>query len=393
MMQNQATMSTIDATDVSRRKWDVIVAGAGPAGSVAARQLALRGVAVLLVDKAEFPRRKVCGCYLSGSALATLQSIGLGNLCHQSGAPCVTRVRIGTQGRTVCLTLPAGAALSRETLDTALAKSAVDAGAELLCHTAATVGRLTSSGRSFDLKCGNQSVASSARMIVVADGVGGQSLKDCSDVRFKVATRSRVGIAAMTDTLPDGYVTGTIHMAIGRAGYVGALQLETGSLDVAAALDPTVLKHFSPGELAQKIVDESGLPRLDGLEQVRWRGTPPLTRTPTRPGASRLLLIGDAAGYVEPFTGEGMSWAIASGCAVVPFVLESLSSGSDDLAKSWGTEHRRLLGSRQRLCRLLTRGLRSPLLAGVSVRTLAMLPSLATPFINRLNRPPSLESA
>ena len=60
--------------------WDAVVIGAGPAGSMTARELARLGRKVLLVDKAAFPRGKVCGCCLSGSALTTLRSVGLGGL-------------------------------------------------------------------------------------------------------------------------------------------------------------------------------------------------------------------------------------------------------------------------------------------------------------------------
>src|SRR5207253_6673651 len=77
---------TVTLDEVARRTWPVLVVGAGPAGATAARELARRGVEVLLVDRAMFPRWKVCGCCLNGNALATLERIGLGNLPRQQGA-------------------------------------------------------------------------------------------------------------------------------------------------------------------------------------------------------------------------------------------------------------------------------------------------------------------
>ena len=60
--------------------WDALVIGAGPAGSVAARELARRGCRVLLVDKATFPRPKVCGCCVNGAAIRALERLGLGHV-------------------------------------------------------------------------------------------------------------------------------------------------------------------------------------------------------------------------------------------------------------------------------------------------------------------------
>ena len=99
MINQDSLAATCSLADAESRRWDVLVVGAGPAGSIAARQLAAGGSTVLLVDKAEFPRRKVCGCYLNGSAMATLQGVGLGSLCRRLGAPTITGIRMGTRGR------------------------------------------------------------------------------------------------------------------------------------------------------------------------------------------------------------------------------------------------------------------------------------------------------
>lgn len=71
---------------MSRPDWDVIVVGAGPAGALAARQLATQQLKVLLVEKQAFPRWKVCGSCLNGHALKSLESAGLGDLPAQLGA-------------------------------------------------------------------------------------------------------------------------------------------------------------------------------------------------------------------------------------------------------------------------------------------------------------------
>ena len=72
--------SRATARDVSDTTWDVVVVGAGPAGSMAALEIARRGRSVLLVDKASFPRYKVCGCCLNARALSLLELADLGGL-------------------------------------------------------------------------------------------------------------------------------------------------------------------------------------------------------------------------------------------------------------------------------------------------------------------------
>ena len=104
--------------------WDAVVIGAGPAGAVTARGLARRGRSVLLVDKATFPRAKVCGGCLNGAALAALAAAGLGHVPAACGAVPLDRVRVAAGRRTATLPLPAGAAVEREPFDFALLNEA-----------------------------------------------------------------------------------------------------------------------------------------------------------------------------------------------------------------------------------------------------------------------------
>src|SRR5882724_2418075 len=77
---------SLSALTMAQRSWEVIVIGAGPAGAMAAYELARRSLRVLLVDKSAFPRPKVCGCCLNGQALALLQTRGLGHVINDHGA-------------------------------------------------------------------------------------------------------------------------------------------------------------------------------------------------------------------------------------------------------------------------------------------------------------------
>jgi len=177
-------------------------------------------------------------------------------------------------------------------------------------------------------------------------------------------------------------------MACGRAGYVGLVRLEDGRLDVAAAFDPGALRRLGgPARAATGVIAEVGWPVPAGLAAGPWRGTPGLTSRPERIGAERLFVLGDAAGYVEPFTGEGIAWALTSARALCPLALRAVERWDPGFPALWAALHRRALGPR-RLCHATARLLRSPLLTGVLVRLLANVPALAGPIVQALNRHP-----
>src|SRR5262245_37868697 len=104
--------------------WDVAVVGAGPAGSVAAAELARRRASVLLVEAATLPRPKVCGCCLNGGGLAAVEAAGLSGVPAGLRAVPVARFRLGAGGRRAEVPLPTGVAVSREAFDTELAREA-----------------------------------------------------------------------------------------------------------------------------------------------------------------------------------------------------------------------------------------------------------------------------
>jgi menaquinone-9 beta-reductase len=377
--------ATLRLADAAERAWDVLVIGAGPAGSILARQLAQLGRRVLLVDRASFPRPKVCGCCLSGSTLAALRRIGLGDLPLRLGATPLQSVLLASGSRSATLPLPDGAALSREAFDAALVREAIAAGAAFLPETRASGSSIDAEGRRVECRAASGDRAVQAAIVVAADGLSGRSLVK---ERAVVRRGSRIGAGAIAAVAPCFFEPGVVYMACGDRGYVGLVRLEDGRLDVAAALDPAEVRRCGgPGQAAALVLARTGWPAIEGLTALSWRGTPPLTRFRRRLGAERLFIAGDAAGYVEPFTGEGIAWALNSAIALAPIVDRAVAVWGPSHLAEWAALHRRLVGRRQRSCAVVARVLRSPFLTWVSIRTLALLPNLARPFVRQLNRP------
>ena len=111
-----------------------------------------------------------------------------------------------------------------------------------------------------------------------------------------------------------------------------------------------------------------------------------MTRRPAAIAGPGWFAVGDAAGYVEPFTGEGIGWALASAVALAPIAAAAVD-GRSDAARAWRTAYDALIRRRQVGCRLVAAALRRPRLVAAAVRLLARFPTPAGPVLRGLNRP------
>lgn len=375
------------------RHWDVVVVGAGPAGALAAYDLARRGLAVLLVEKRRFPRWKVCGCCLNGQARSVLASVGLGELIDGQGGVPLDQIHVGLGGRQAHFPLPDGRALSRERFDQALVQAAIAAGARFRPRTSARLGAADARGRTVQLReagCrGQQHVR--AAVVLVAAGLAHRCLDGEPHTGVHIQPRSRVGAGCVLPAGTRHFSPGCIHMAVGRRGYVGLVRLEDGRLDLAAALDrPLLTEAGGPAAAAAVVLEQAGFPVPAGLDAASWQCTPALTRQATPLAGERFLVLGDAAGYVEPFTGEGMGWALTAAAAAAPLVLAGVQHWQPALERRWRQTLQRQVGRRQRLCRGVAALLRHPAAASALFQLSRQLPPLPRGLIHRLNHPPAV---
>ncbi len=377
--------TTLTLDDAAGQTWDILVIGAGPAGVMVAYEAVATGARVLLVDRARFPRQKVCGCCLNGASLELLNQVGLGELPHQLGAPKLHEFQLAHQGRIAKLPLDGGVSLSRERFDAALIWAAVGRGVEFLGGTHALVQEVESGVRQTKLRVDNRSAVASARIVVVASGLGASCFNRQHDDQRITTRSSRIGAGTVLSDSSVDIRSGSVCMACHRYGYVGLVRLEDGRLDVAAALDGVVVKRSTIDQIVSRIIDESGLPLPKNLERANWHGTAKLSQRRDHVAGDRYFVVGDAACYVEPFTGEGIAWALATGKAVTPFALESLTTGTTTSGPAWEAKHRALMRPRMRLCRTISYLLREPAIIGLAVRLLVRSPGLARPIIRSLN--------
>ena len=372
--------------DATGRVRDVVVVGAGPAVTIPRA-----GLDVLLVERRSFPRYKVCGGYLNAHALAALERAGLADEVEETGAAPIATIRIHRAGSRATIPLPPGRSVSRAAFDAMLVRSAISAGVFFLPETTATIadeaGATDGDTRRVILQKPHASAESSGRVVIVADGLGHPSLRGSSDPGERIARRTRLGLGAVLEPGAVAIAPGAIEMVVGRSGYVGLSETKEGRVNIAAAVDAAALRtRGGAADAVVSLLRGADLdPDIAAIRRADWHGTLPLTRTIARPAARRLFVLGDAAGYIEPFTGEGMAWALTGARALVPFVTESAGAWRPSLAEGWIAAHRSVVVREQRWCRALARALRRPWFVTLAIALLRRQPGLARPVIGHFS--------
>ena len=356
----------------------ILIVGGGPAGSASATELSRLGFDVTLCERENFPRDKVCGCCLGPVGVALLKRLSV--------ADQVRRRSVATEywkgyldGTQVNLSLGDGIAVSRTVLDSVLVDQSRAVGVHLMQPCRASITELDENGVSVRLSREDSERVERFDFVIWAAGLSGGAVG-----RWLPWTQTPHGphgvyFQSSSESLPDN----TIMMACSDDGYVGMIRLNDGTVDVAAALMPKAARQnegsSSPAERVQAILGKAGF-----KETVQPAGplmaTGPLRRERTA-AHGRLFAIGDAAGYLEPFTGEGMTWAMGDGIALAQvFANHPLDSS---LSGHWILHLSHARKKRSRLCQWTTRAIRSRFARRVAATAFGTFPWLARPMINQ----------
>jgi flavin-dependent dehydrogenase len=378
------------ANKLARTKWDAIVIGAGPAGAVAARQIALAGLSTLLVDGKQFPREKVCGGFLNRRAIEALREIGLGHLTQNDSEPDVTEVQLIRGRQRACFPLPAGRVICRTTFDELLLNAAKAAGAAILMgHHAAVDAACEAQFRRVTVTCHGIIERLDASIVICADGLSRTSTRHLPEFAATTAIDSRLGIGATIEGETGACSMGQITMLLSSRAYVGISRFGPHQFNVAAAVDRAAFVE-SPAKLVTQIFSDAGIRFPANLISANWRGTPPLTTKPRQVAAERVLMIGDAGGYIEPFTGEGMATAIESARAIAPLAARAAASWDPTIAEAWQMQHRRMVRDQQRTCRQLAWILRRPWASAAALNMCRAMPAIADKLIAKTSELPGV---
>ena len=322
--------------------FDVVVVGAGPAGSAAAGLLAGRGRRVLILEKDRFPRRKVCGDFLSASAAEALDVLGLRGEIAAEAEPIRQGTLAVAGGPEIPFRLPEAAlSLSRERLDARLASWAQTQGAQ--SRFGALVRGLEPSPDGFRVRFseGPRESRIEARRVVAA--WGRWDAMDRERTRGRQA-RGRRFLGWCREFAPDedGALAGRVGLYLFPGGYCGLSRVEGGGVHFAGMVDDSTRRRLAPGwdaVVAHARESNRALDRaLDRLTpSTDFKGAGPVYLAAKPPTEGEALMVGDAAGVVDPFSGQGLACALASGILAAT-TLERGFSGAlawDDVPRAY----------------------------------------------------------
>ena len=320
------------------KEFDLIVIGAGPAGSSCATLCAESGLDVLLLEASRFPRDKVCGDCLNPSVWPVFDRLGISSrvrgLC--SSSPEVIRFSVAGHGSVEfqLFRSPGEFVVRRRELDALLVERAVEQGARFQDGTPIT--SLWKSQGLWEITT-SLGMRIKARRIVAADGRNSTVARHLRMLASPLKD-ARIGLQTHIPH-PSGY-DGAIEMHLYRNGYGGLADLGEGLANLCL-----VANEGSMRELRKEA--ES---RYQVNSAMAWRSITPIARRSARHIAKDgVFLCGDAAFVVEPFTGEGIGFALRTGSLLARILISRRESLPGDQEERYRRAHRDLYRGKLRI--------------------------------------------
>jgi geranylgeranyl reductase family protein len=329
---------------VSRTASDVIVVGGGPAGAATAWFLARSGLDVVVLDRARFPRDKPCAEYLSPQASRILEAMGALSIVESSGpaqlggmvvrAPNGERIQgdfAATHGFSGFR--DRGLAIRRRILDTILLDRARAAGARIIEETRVADLVREADGRVTGVRTlerGAPGNALAARIVIGADGLRSVVARKLGVAR-RLPWPRRIAFVTHYRGVTGLGERGEMHVE--KEGYLGIADVGGGLANVALVVPMARVRASltdPAAHLDQWLRDHRQLAsRFAGAERVsKVAATGPFASAVRRAWAPGAALVGDAADFFDPFTGEGIYAALRGGELLAPFVVAALAASS-----------------------------------------------------------------
>ncbi|TPI11974.1 NAD(P)/FAD-dependent oxidoreductase [Mesorhizobium sp. B4-1-3] len=356
---------------------DAIVIGGGPAGTSAALALARRGWAVAIVEKNAFPRRKVCGEYISASNLALLDRLEIGDAWRAEAGPEIRRVGLFSGDTKVEAPMPGaksgdpargrfGRALGRDILDTLLLDAARSAGAEIFQPYRAIAIERDGDRQRVRIQAGaatsrDEATILRAPVIIAAHGSWEPGTLP-SQLEKKSRPSDLLGFKAhfLGSTLPPDLMP----LLTFPGGYGGMVLADHGRMSLSCCIRRDMLirlrgglarerdGHVSAAEAVEHHIVATCRGVREALEQARLDG-PWLAAGPIRPGirvgyAADVFRVGNAAGESHPIIAEGISMALQSGWLLAMELNEAASGqrGRDAAGRRYEAAWKELFSTR-----------------------------------------------
>jgi flavin-dependent dehydrogenase len=377
-------------------RYDAIVIGGGPAGSTAALLLARAGWSIAIVEKSSFPRRKVCGEFISATSMPLLQELGvLDSFLHRAG-PEVQRVGLFAKDVTLSAPMPQpantiarrGRALGREHLDSLLLHSAQSAGVEVWQPWKASALRRAGRDTVCTIEADGESNELMAPLIIAAHGSWEHgSLPTQAAPPHRPADLLGFKAHFTNSDLPSDLMP----LLAFPGGYGGMVHTDGGRISLSCCIrrdtlqqSRSVLSHSRAAEAVLHHIQSSCAGVRDALKRAAlddaW-----LSAGPIQPGvrdryADGVFRIGNCAGEAHPIVAEGISMAMQSAAMLCRLLIAGKAAGDEpaEIGHRYAAEWDRVFAPRIRASSLFATLAMSPAAAGLGLPLMKGFPGLLT---------------